>query len=139
MTKGLLDAEVSTVTSDTGAVQHQLDLIAPALRYRHRVLTVKHNRDLVYPVTVEAECFQPKPKVQTIGEMLAISDPFSRPAKPEDWRPQANTEQEFIDLVSKVLRSGEVRSIIQSLIARSNEQRSDSAAPPSPEDDVAQG
>jgi hypothetical protein len=138
MTRGLLEAEVSTVTSDTGVVQHHLDLIAPALRYRHRVLAVKHSRELVYPVAVEAECFQPKPKSWTTGEIPAPSKPSSFPVDPEDGRPKANTEQEFIDLVSKVLHSSEVRSIIQSLIARSNEQRSDSATPPSTEDDIAQ-
>ena len=36
---------------------------------------------------------------------------------------QAATEQEFIELVRQVLHSSTVRSLIQSLIARSNEAR----------------
>jgi hypothetical protein len=136
MTKGILEAEVTTATSDSGAVQHQLDLIAPALnRYRHRVLIAKHERDQVYPVIVEAECFQPK----TASQRVALSMSTLGTGTPGDWRPKADTEQEFIDLVGKALHSGEVRSIIQSLIARSNEQRSPTAPTSSPQDDDAQG
>src|SRR5690348_9267162 len=107
MTKGLLTAEVTTTTSEAGRTRHHLDLIAPVLNgYRHRLLAATHEKDLVYPVTVEAECFQPDPPTG----ISAILSEAARPAS--DWRPVANTEQEFIELVSRALRSGEVRSII---------------------------
>jgi hypothetical protein len=125
-TKGILEAEVTTISSEAGRVRHQLDLIASVLDgYRHRLLAATHERDLVYPVTVEAECFKPAPTSGDIGEALesvTVPEP--------DWRPRAYTEQEFIDLVSKALRSGEVRSIIQSLIARSNERMDNARIPP---------
>jgi hypothetical protein len=113
ITKGILEAEVTTATNhESEAVQHQLDLIAPALDgYRYRLLTAKHQKDLLYPVTVEAACFPPV-EDEYIGE-----DSYSR---------QADTQQEFMKLVGQVLRSGEVRSVIQSLIARTNEERTES-------------
>jgi hypothetical protein len=125
-TKGILEAEVSTITSEAGRVRHQLDLIAPVLDgYRHRLLAATHEKDLVYPVTVEAECFKPAPTFGGSGEVLS-SITLPKP----DWRPRAYTEQEFIDLVSKVLHSGEVRSLLQSLIARSNERIDNAQIPP---------
>ena len=104
-TKGLLQAEVTTTTSNGGWVKHQLDLIAPVLDgYRHRLLAATHERDLVYPVQVDAECFE-------------VSSAEAR----------AHTEEEFIGIVSIALHSHQVRSIIQSLIARSNERRGNTA------------
>lgn len=124
ITNGILDAEISTVTGDSKDVRHLFDLVAPVLNhYRHRILTVTHHRDLAYPVTVEAECFQPKdPSEGALAVAANLSRTLSQ-FKPRDWRPVASTEQEFIDLVRKTLRSNEVRSIIQSLIARSNDLR----------------
>ncbi len=51
-TKGILEAKVTSTSSDTW-VQHQLDLIAPAQnRYRVTLLTARHQNSLAYPVTV---------------------------------------------------------------------------------------
>ncbi|HEX8203776.1 MAG TPA: hypothetical protein VF590_25085 [Isosphaeraceae bacterium] len=130
-TKGRLKAEVTTATSDK-AVQHQGDLIAPALRYRHRALAAKHGRDPVYPAIAETECLKP----MSTSEMIAELTQF---VPREDWRPRAATEQEFVELVGETLRSVEVRSLIQSLIARINEQQLDATdAPAAPGDDATQ-
>ena len=129
-TKGLLEAEVTTVTSDSGRIVLELDLIAPVLNgYRHRLLAAYHEKDLVYPVKVDAECFQPQTSEDHGAFRAAAAEAKT------DSRPIANTEQEFINLVSRVLHSGEVRSIIQSLIARSNERRDSPQVPPESDPD----
>jgi hypothetical protein len=116
MTKGLLKAEVATTTGTNKWVQHQLDLMAPVLDYyRHRVLTARHHMDMVYPVTVDAECF---------------NDPTGSPELGSSR--EAPTEEEFIQLVRQALQSNEVKLVIQSLIARSNEFR---GTPPLAEDE----
>jgi hypothetical protein len=120
--KGLLQVQVGTVTAET-LVQHQFDIVAPYLdHYRERLFTATYNRLRFYPVTVEADCFEPKPK--TPGEALSRSV-----IKAINWEPPPNqrvaaTQEEFVTLVREILHSDEVRSLIQSLIARSNETRS---------------
>jgi hypothetical protein len=113
ITHGLLEADVSTVSSGT-LVSHLLDLIAPALDgYRSRILTATHSADTPYPVTVDAVCF----KTPFGSEALNVS------REKTFMPPGASSEQEFIRLVRQVLRSREIRSLIESLIVRSNEQR----------------
>jgi hypothetical protein len=120
MTKGLLEGEVSTTYGNNDRVQHQLDVIAPALGYyRHRLLSATHDRELVYPVTVEAECFLPA-GIDAVLPALKANDLLQGVDKS---KPKAATQEEFLDLVGKVLRSQQVKSLIQSLIARINEQR----------------
>lgn len=107
-TKGILEAEISAESSERGVERLHFDLVAPLLEnYHHRILTAVHSRNLVYPVSVEAECFRPDPG--------SLDEQF-------DWRPSAATEQEFIDVIGRVLRSSEVRAVIHSLIARSNDK-----------------
>jgi hypothetical protein len=125
-TQGLLQAKLTTTATDR-LVQHQLDLVAPALNfYRERLLSATHDRDMVYPVLVTAACFAPRspnpphwlaPMTQAV---TAVSEFLERPAANQR---EATTQEEFIDLVREVLHSAEVRSLIQSLIARSNEVR----------------
>src|SRR4051794_36125765 len=114
-TKGILRAEVTTTTGDTGYVQHHLDIVVPALQnYRARLLNATHDRDRVYPVAVEAECFMPRDKDWRPSWMKADETAhggFYRDASgravaaegrprqeqsmadiyPEDWRPKAST------------------------------------------------
>ena len=107
LAKGALDAEV--VTANAGSrVSYRLQLIAPLLgSYRKTVVTVVQQKSDPYPARVEAEMFAPGPTEQDEHE----------------W-PVAWTFQELLDLVKKVLQSGQVRSTIQSLIARSKEPAS---------------
>ncbi len=109
-TKGLLRVNVSTQTSSEGdSVIHKMDLVAPALgNYRQEILSVTHTKDRVYPVQIEAECLA-----------TSVGDDESGYV---DFKRQADTEQEFIRLLGEVLRSGPVRAVIHSLLARMNEQ-----------------
>ena len=81
--------------------------------YRHRLLTAIHKANWVYPVTVEAECFETESGNPLRG---------------------AKSQEAFLTLVKQVLTSDDVRSVIESLIARSNEEKVDAAdTPPSAE------
>ena len=110
--KGLLEAEINSQERENEVV-HWLDLVAPALGYRERILTATHHKNRVYPVTLEAICFAKNPNQFTIPET----------------RRSAISQQEFIGLLTEVLRSGDVRSSIQSLLARSNDAKDSSASP----------
>lgn len=114
ITKGLVEAAVITEHDSTGEdgqiqhVQHHVELTAPALNAnRYRILTVYHKRELVYPASVEAECFEPNDY-----------DDYESFAWPEALR-----EEDFLKIMKTALRSKRVTSLIHSLIARSNEQR----------------
>ena len=108
-TKGILEAKVMTTTSESEA-QHQLDLIAPALsHYRKTLLTARHSFEMVYPVEVRAPCFEPDGSMR---EFMLSKRNF------------AAGQEDFIQVVRKVLQSTETKAIIQSLISRSNEIRS---------------
>lgn len=128
--KGMLEAEVSTVTGTKDFVIHRLDLIAVQLgEMRTRVLTATHQAEY-YPVQIEAACFKPKQRTLPIGatglmeKLQALPQPEERAWPPEgDWRPVAWDQVEFIAKVGEVLKSAEVRSLLESIIARSNEKR----------------
>lgn len=122
ITKGILEGKVTSVESE-GTVAHQLDLIAPAYYwYQHRILTATHQEKLVYPVEVTAECFRVGGSVPKVNYT-----PFDR------GEATASTQGEFLEIVATVLRSAEVSSVIQSLIARSNEKQQETStkSPPS--------
>ncbi|CAN5700587.1 hypothetical protein BH23PLA1_BH23PLA1_05790 [soil metagenome] len=132
MTRGLLEAEVTTSKREKGRVEHRFDLIAPGLDgYRHRLFIVSHRAEMVYPVKVETTLHERTavrrtPREHTIHEKLAEKRPTKRLPGAEEtdlWTPNAATEQEFVEVVRQILQSNEVRSLIQSLVARSNEQR----------------
>ncbi|MGH7172857.1 MAG: hypothetical protein ACRELG_21460 [Gemmataceae bacterium] len=125
-TQGMLEAKLSTTESGS-LVQHQLDLIAPSLNfYRERLLTATHDRLMLYPVIVTAECFAPKSEVSR-GPLAplhvtakALTD-MHRALVPEVIQRKAATGDEFVELVREVLQSAEVRALISSLIARINQ------------------
>jgi hypothetical protein len=105
-TRNLLEAEVETVPGEN-EVTIEFYVVAPALdRYRYLLFSVKHRPDLVYPATIVAECFN-------------VSG---------YERPEADGQQEFTKLVGQVLSSRETRSVIHSLIAKSNEGKASSTA-----------
>lgn len=98
-TGGVLLAEVTSESMEGGRVALSFDLVAPALRgSRHRILKVLHSQNLPYPAEVQAEVF---------------------------WREGGSsyphTDEEFVDAVATVLRSTQVASVAQSLVARANE------------------
>jgi hypothetical protein len=91
--------------------RHHLDIIAPALNeYRHRLLTVTHDVDMVYPAE-----FDP--------------NPFDKPTSSlESYRNSASSQEEFIWGVRKILSFESTISVLQSLIARSSESMTTSNA-----------
>jgi hypothetical protein len=137
ITKGILKGEVSTTTGVDDFVTHRLDLVAPALGGRRvGVLNATHRSD-IYPVVIEADFFKPQPPRSKLGAVTAaaaglsmylaaggISEPPPWP-NPDDWRPVANNEDEFVARVREVLRSGKVRAAIDTLLALSNEKAAD--------------
>lgn len=123
-TQGLLQAGISTTNTGDRLI-HQLDLIAPLLDgYRRTLLTAEHGRLEAYPAIVTSQAFvpeEPRTGVRTRipeSKRLPIGSIQGDPNQRE-----ARTQDEFIELVKQVLQSGLVRSLIQSLIARSNEMR----------------
>jgi hypothetical protein len=125
-TQGILEAKVTT-TATKELVQHQLDLIAPALnRYRETLLTVTHRPERVYPVRVAAECLQ-SPRTE-----LEAPDWIRRQkGGPPPGTRDANNQDELIDLLRIILRSSQVVAAIESLIARSNEAGQVASSPAS--------
>ena len=94
-TGGILLAEL-TEEHEEGKVYLSFDLIAPALHgSRHRILRVICDENMAYPAKVEAEAF-----------------------RPPRW---AYTDQTFTATIAEVLRSIQVSSLAQSLVARANE------------------
>src|SRR5579871_4947989 len=94
ITQGILKAEVLTTQGDE-VTTHVLDIIAPSLNSRHRVLGVTHSNEMVYPVIVDAEIFQ------QMKATLGLMNPWGH----ED---EASSQQEFVNIVRKVLVSGPV-------------------------------
>jgi hypothetical protein len=116
----MLQAKLTTTETDK-LVQHQLDLIAPGLNfYRERLLSATHGREMLYPVTVNAEAFASKPAhpMSTLELARLRLDPSLTYRK-------AATDEEFVRLVREVLQSADVRGLIYSLIARINGQNPD--------------
>jgi hypothetical protein len=120
-TQGKLQAKLTRTESER-LVQYQLDLIAPSLNfYRELLLSARHKRGRYYPVDVTAECLTPKSLGPTRARGGGMQDDIDSPAVQQ----RATTDEEFIRLVREVLQSGEVRSLIHSLIARINESASE--------------
>jgi hypothetical protein len=120
--RGLLEGAVA-VTDGPQKTSIQLDLIAPAVNgYRHRLLTAEYRTDLAYPVRVWAECYE-VPRGSLVKGNYGVGDDVGyNPARVTETNYRiAASERDFLDVVAEVLRSAEVRSIIDSLIARSNE------------------
>ena len=110
MTQGLIEAEVVTSTGDKGETVYQLDITAPVLGgYRHRLLAVSHQKDMVYPVNFAA----------TPGGVLQNVSPHGYRAYTS-----AQTEAEFLKNLGEILQSPIINALIQSIIARSNEVQS---------------
>lgn len=118
-TQGLLEGEVQTALDD-GWTHHYFDLIAPALdRYRYRLFTARHRNEMVYPVIVESVCLEEKNQGSAL--LQALKNPELLGEK--NGGPQeAATQREFIELVGRILRSNHAKSVIQSLIAQSNDR-----------------
>ncbi len=117
-TSGVLQAEISPVLTRRGEdkIIFSFDIVVPALdNYRRALFIVEQAKGLAYPATLEAEFFKNQREL----------DPFRgiEPGNKPDNR--ADNDQEFIQVLSTVLRSPQVVSLAQSLIASANEALSE--------------
>lgn len=107
MTQGLIEAEVTTTTGESGEIVYQLDIIAPVLGgYCHRLLAISHQQDRVYPV-----------------KFAVTPDAVLQNVSPHGYRAftSAQTEAEFLKNLGEILQSPSINALIQSIIARSND------------------
>ena len=101
---------------------HTFQIIAPSLRYKFDLFSAAHRTDLVYPVRVMFEPWQQadRPSAFDVSiESLTAGDGEARVAE---------TKADLVRLVGEALTSGYTQSVIDSLIAKSNE-----ASEPSPQ------
>lgn len=100
-TKNILEAAVETDEPE-GLIEHKFVVIAPALdRYRHVLFSVNHDPNQVYPVTVQAQCLEG----------------YHQNSR---W-PTAESQDDFLKLISLIFKSGDTKAVIHSLIAQSND------------------
>lgn len=95
MTNGVLEAEVSSVVSAKGVVEHNFDVIAPLMGgYRRRLFVANNNQEQVYPVTIHITDYQYE---------------------------EADSEKALREKLATVLSSPKIVSALQSIIAKSND------------------
>ncbi|HVA48333.1 MAG TPA: hypothetical protein VNH11_18345 [Pirellulales bacterium] len=83
------------------------------------MLVLAHGRDVAYPAVVDTEVFRPTGLASVREFIEAQQAPLSGVTKKPVNR--ADSDQELVDLVGKVLQSPQVLSAAQSLIARASE------------------
>lgn len=118
-TAGVLLGEIILRHEDEGLVGLEFNIVVPALgSYRHRILTVKHAPDLPYPSIVDAELFNTPPGTKSALQAFAeIAVGMGGPQA----RNRADSDAELIALIARVLKSSQVLSAAQSLIARASD------------------
>jgi hypothetical protein len=115
-TGGVLIGEVKR-RDDDGKVVLTFDIVVPGLDgYRDRILSATYDRERFYPVTVDADIFR-MPRSAKLRLSLPNPPNAGQPG-PENV---ADSDQELINLVGKVLQSSQVVSLAQSLIARATD------------------
>jgi hypothetical protein len=123
--EGILRAEVR-IDVNQARIELHLILIAPALNdYQVTLLKASHDAELVYPAIVKSRGLLPPPRRPKYLPIPSEIMPFEPEREPDER--SAETQDEFIKVVGDILRSGWVRSLIQSLIARSNDVLSEKA------------
>jgi hypothetical protein len=144
-TKGILLGEVGKRADDDGKqITWTFDIVVPILNgYRHRILTVSHGKDMAYPAFVNAEIF----RTGSIGSYLSASRAISQLLEggPKTKFPnQADSDQQLMELLKRVLESSEIISTAQSLIALANDALAEKERESSPDrsqilDEVEEG
>lgn len=139
-TQAILRAEVRSFEvkpegDETGGkFVHKLELVAPSLGdYRVTLLTAIHETSMVYPALVKSRVFDSgnRPQISvpikpSLGSLISMTgskfflEMLNQKDGPDPEFRVAESQEEFIKLVREVLQSGWVRSLIESLIARSN-------------------
>jgi hypothetical protein len=119
MTGGLLEADIveSQVTKE-GAEEVRtvlsFDIVAPSLNYRHRILSLAYEKDMPYPVFVEAEALGFRSSIFLRAFLNASLAPGERINR-------ADSDEALVLLLKKVFTSSEVLGITQSIIARATD------------------
>jgi hypothetical protein len=113
-TKNLLEAEVVPIQAAFPTEEaYYFELIAPILDYYHyRIFAVSYDREQVYPVF-----------------LYAPPEGYS-PTENKSPSARAETQEAFLAEVSKILDDRKVKSVIQSLLARSNDSVAKTQSPP---------
>ena len=121
-TRGVLEGQVSSVETG-GEVRHDLDVFAPALNYKHRILSLEHTKSYVYPVILLDAPLNPSrylgSPVKAMTEALGIGEKAKSPLAPPGTI--FYDDVSLIQAIRERLRSDETRAVITSLIARSND------------------
>lgn len=122
-TAGVLLGEIILRQEEEGLLGLEFNIVVPALGgYRHRVLTVKHAPDLPYPAIVDAEVFstplESRGALSRIAGVMEAGVVALAGAFPNN---RAASDGELITLVARVLKSSQVLSAAQSLIARASD------------------
>jgi hypothetical protein len=128
-TGGAIIGRVSTVPSDE-LTAHRLDVFAPELDESRRIFTVIQRSDL-YPVVLEWEGLR---VTSTVISMSKHSNAMSESnivlgeigtswPKSTEWRPIAANQAEFLEQLSKRMRSPAVKGLLDSLSAAINMKR----------------
>ena len=117
MTQGMLRAEVTPISSEK-QMTINLEVVAPALNnYRHRLLSVKHDINVYYPSIVSSNGLTTRETVKTgllmNQEKLVVESVATKTAYSED---------QFVAILKEALQAPENVALLQSLIARSNEE-----------------
>ena len=116
-TNDILKASVDT-ESGGKKVQHRLVLIAPYYRnFRHTLIVVLHNVDLVYPAEIQAESVKKTVKSDITNPMVG-GGPFY-----DNEYPTVLSEDEMMSTIRNILHSDQTRAVILAMIAKSNEAR----------------
>ena len=116
-TKGLIVAELIQRKSKN-VTELFFDIKSLAARHRSRLLVCRHLDDDVYPVWITSQALY-----QAFDEDYAAtpSNPFNLDFQELQSTMIADGQEEFIRLLSKVLKSDGVKSKISSMIAKNNE------------------
>lgn len=122
-TKGLLEAEVHLDEQSAPWIRASFEIIAPFLdRYRLELFRISHNPETPYPVFVYANGLAYKAQNAGFGWAQVGQDPDDY-SPPDEDEAVASSQEEFLELLSLVLNSRNTKSVLQSLLARTNDIR----------------
>ena len=118
-THGVLVAQVSSPLSMGETMSFDLEVIAPAVNRRIRILTARHVQSEPYPVIVSSPPLTLSK--DSSGRRHRIYDKITLNFDEINTSSVADTQQEMLSLTAAVLQSGWLKSRLQSLVALSNE------------------
>lgn len=116
-TKGLVRGDISIDERTDEVSEILFDLLSPAASYRQRILTIRQSGDLVYPALITSHVFV------DLGQGITpeFGDKWSVDPKEIYLSRLAYTPKALENYLSLIFSSLEVKAIILSLIARSNQ------------------